>query len=54
MYRPNEDRLTKEVPMNQYAVKTSDCFLLGYDQGAKDSRYHGGAIINNATAGCQW
>ena len=42
------------VSMNQYVVKTSDRFLLGYDQGAKDSRYHGGAIINAATAGCQW
>ena len=42
------------VSMNQYVVKTSDYSLLGYNQGAKDSRYHGGAIINAATAGCQW
>ena len=42
------------VSMNQYVVKTSDCFLLGYDQGAKDCRYHGGAMLNVATAGYQW
>ena len=40
--------------INQYVVKTSDRFLLGYDQGATDSWYHGSDIINAATAGCQW